>query len=535
VSGKHLVTASGRCIDFSRDGSRLAFRDGSRIGIWELADGKECRLLHPGRVGNRTPWRAGLEDLNFSPTGDLLAAAGEDGIHLWDTTGEEIAYLRTGRHETALFQRQVHSAELDLLTYGRNGLHRWAIRPDPDGPARPLRIGPPQRLDVVNLTQSYLRAVSSHDGRVIAVNDVARLQVDILSGERSSETTVIGECPYFLNALALSPDGRWLAAGVEGRKEGVRVWDARSGKLMRLLPGSTHDDRGSSVAFSPDGQWLVVGSQRSYQLWSCNTWEAGPVFPRDGVEDRVGFATFSRDGRVLALHRSPQSVQLIDLASRHQLARLSAPDVAFPINARLSFSADGSLLAAVTQRHAIRIWDLPALRRQLRQVGLDWEPRLPDRPARSAKPRPPAVVIHKAIEAENLPISAQNDCQAEIQDMANWQRENWGNGHQLLCAAQKCGYIELEVPVAGGGVFQLEVRFTRAPNYGVVQVSVDDKPIGQPFDGFSPGLVPSVRVELGQVDLARGEHRVRFTAVDKDRQSTDFFMGIDCLELRPLK
>jgi hypothetical protein len=34
--------------------------------------------------------------LDFSSSGDLLAAAGEDGIRLWDTTGEEIAYLRTG-------------------------------------------------------------------------------------------------------------------------------------------------------------------------------------------------------------------------------------------------------------------------------------------------------------------------------------------------------------------------------------------------------------------------------------------------------
>ena len=119
--------------------------------------------------------------------------------------------------------------------------------------------------------------------------------------------------------------------------------------------------------------------------------------------------------------------------------------------------------------------------------------------------------------------------------MASWGRENWGNGHQLLCAARKGGYLELEVPVPATGDLQLAVRFTRGPDYGVVQVSIDGKPIGRPFDSFNPGIVPSVQVDLGQVDLLHGYHRLRFTAVGKNRQSTGFLMGIDCLELRPLK
>jgi WD40 repeat protein len=535
VSGRHLVTAPGRCIDFSPDGRRLAYYDGSRMGIWELADGKECRLLHPGRVGNRTPWRAGLEDLEFSPAGDLLAAASEDGIRLWDTTGEEIAYLRTGRHETALFQIDVRSGETDLLTYGRNGLCRWAIRPERDGPARQLRIGPPQRLEVADLTQSILRAAISRDGRALAVNDSARRQVFILRGEGLRETVVIANCPRYVGSLALSPDGRWLAAGIVGRNEGVMIWDARSGRLEHSFPGSAHEYGGSSVAFSPDGRWLVVGTLRAYQLWRSDSWESGPIFPHDSATDHVGFATFTRDGRVLVLHRSPQSVRLIDLTSLQELATLSAPDVSFPVNARLTVNADDTLLAAVTQRHAIRVWDLPGLRRQLRRIGLDWEPGCSDPPAPPAQRRPPAVVFHDSIEVENLAICDQKDCQTEIQDMANWRRENWGNGHQLRCYAKKGGCVDVEFPVPTTGAFQLDVRFTRAPDYGVVQVSVDDRPIGQPFDGFNPALVPSVRVNLGRVELVRGDHRLRFTAVDKNRQSTDFVMGIDCLELRPLK
>ena len=533
VSGRHLVAAPGRCIRFSPDGRRLAFYDGRSIGIWEVADGKECRLLHPGRVGNRAPWNAGLEDLDFSPDGDLLASAEEDGVRLWDATGAEIAYLRTGRHETVLFQPQVHPGETHLLTYGRNGLHGWPIRPYPDGSAGRLQVGPPRRFDVPANNQDFLRAARSRDGRVIAVNDDAGRQVIVLRKEGSAERVVIRNCPK-LWSLALSPDGRWVLAGVMGRSVGVRVWDARSGRLVRSLPGSADEIVGGSVTFSPDSQWLVVGRQDAYRLWRTDSWEAGPVFLRDKPEVPFGFAAFSQGGRMLALGRSRQHVQLIDMATGQELATLSAPDVAFPIAGHLRFSPDGGRLAAITERHEIRIWDLHALRLRLRQIGLDWEPACPNPGGPPAGPRPAALVFHRTMEAENLSIRDRKDCKCETQDMQLWDRANWSNGHQLLCVTQKGGYAELDLPVPATDKYQLDVYFTKAPNYGVVEVSVDGKPVGRPFDGFNPAVVRSSKVELGLMHLRQGDHRLRFTAVDRNGQSTGFLLGIDCVELQPV-
>src|SRR5207302_7655964 len=54
VSGRQLVSAPGAALRFSPDDRRLAFIEDARIGIWEVADGRECRTLHHGQVGNRT-------------------------------------------------------------------------------------------------------------------------------------------------------------------------------------------------------------------------------------------------------------------------------------------------------------------------------------------------------------------------------------------------------------------------------------------------------------------------------------------------
>src|SRR5262249_18040270 len=64
-------------------------------------------------------------------------------------------------------------------------------------------------------------------------------------------------------AMALSPHGKWLAAGglVEGPGEpgpGSSLYDFATGKLVALLKGHTSVVEG--LAFSPDGERLISGS-----------------------------------------------------------------------------------------------------------------------------------------------------------------------------------------------------------------------------------------------------------------------------------
>ena len=65
-------------------------------------------------------------------------------------------------------------------------------------------------------------------------------------------------------AMALSPDGKWLAAGgwLAGTREesdAIRLYEFASGKLVALLKG--HTDVVSCLAFSPDGRQADFGQR----------------------------------------------------------------------------------------------------------------------------------------------------------------------------------------------------------------------------------------------------------------------------------
>jgi hypothetical protein len=120
--------------------------------------------------------------------------------------------------------------------------------------------------------------------------------------------------------------------------------------------------------------------------------------------------------------------------------------------------------------------------------------------------------------------------------MDTWGRQNWRHGRQLFCFSHSRGdYVELEVNLPEAGVYQLAIYFTNARDYGIVEVSVDGRKIDKPFDGFHGKVIPSGKVEFGNLELSKGSHHFRFTAVGKSEKSTGYRIGIDCLTFRPVK
>jgi WD40 repeat protein len=367
VGGVNLLTVEGYCHHFAGDDEHLAYIDGPEFGIWQVAGRRECRTLHFDRIGRPVPEmdNGGPWTVDFSSNGKLLAAAGDDGVRLWEMpTGREVAHLPTGHTQSALFP----PGETSLITAGLGGLQLWPIQCDHAGHGN-ASLGPPVLLRAVPKS-ARCRAALSQDGNKIACLDYTNQQIIVMDAKTPGKPIELKGLERHRD-IALSPTGRWAAVSNWKLKESARVWDLTSSttKPIWQLQNIDPETGSSRVAFSPDGQWLGTSEQDKYRFWQVGSWTPGLVIPRDRLEPDPGPLAFSRDSRMLAIARSAWTVQLIEPATGEEIATLTAPDTQI-INS-LGFSPDARHLAVATNNHTIQLWDLQLIQRQLEELNLD--------------------------------------------------------------------------------------------------------------------------------------------------------------------
>jgi len=144
------------------------------------------------------------------------------------------------------------------------------------------------------------------------------------------------------------------------------------------------------------------------------------------------------------------------------------------------------------------------------------------------------IVVENAIEGERLPVIATDGGGAAPQDMGHFAAGKWsGDSHLFFTPPAKGASVTVELNVPKAGRYDLAVYYTKAIDYGIVQLSLDGKTLGEPFDGFNQGVIPSGKVSYGTVELTEGKHPLKFEVIGKNPAATGFYAGIDCLTLAP--
>ncbi|MDY6806169.1 MAG: TIR domain-containing protein, partial [Cyanobacteriota bacterium] len=148
-----------------------------------------------------------------------------------------------------------------------------------------------------------------------------------------------------VSAVALSPDGKYLATASDDNTAGV--WLAATGKEVAKV---NHDAPVSAVALSPDGKYLATASDdNTAGVWLAAT---GKEVAKVNHDAPVRAVAFSRDGKYLATASWDNTAGVWLAATGKVVAKVNHDA---PVSA-VAFSRDGKYLATASWDNTAGVW-----------------------------------------------------------------------------------------------------------------------------------------------------------------------------------
>jgi len=344
---RELTVGSGqRWLQFADTGSQAAFIGGNhRLQLMEFGAAPEGRELI---ADLQFTARMGV----FSANGRWLAMPALDGLAVWDLGRPGPAKVLT---QTGMASASFGSSDDELFAANDRRIYRWRLSPAPasetNAPPRlePLSVFTPRgQVDAAYLLNE-LQAVLIADADGLRLVPQLNLPINVSPPLH---------LPIALSALA--KDEKRLAL-VAPQSAVVRILRLPELTVERELTNSAPV---RSLVFAPDGGTLAVMTDRSLVKWDTTQWKATQAkLVQLGPYSRMAY---DPSGRVLLATENARNGGLLDARTLETL--LPLPPWTHPV----AMSADGRRLAVSVDNRRVLLWDLPAVRTQFRELGIDW-------------------------------------------------------------------------------------------------------------------------------------------------------------------
>ena len=277
-----------------------------------VASAGDDHFIHTWNSGNGAPFdvlkghAAAVSALAFSPSGDLVSAAGDGAAIVWN--------LKPAWK-----------------------LERTIGSPDGKSP----------------LTDRVNALAFSHDGKLLATGSGEPSRGGEIKLWNPADGSLVRDLPNVhtdaVFGLEFSPDDKDLASGAADKM--ARVVDLSSGKVARSFEGHTHHVL--AVAWSPDGRTLATaGADNIVKVWDFTNGERKKNI--EGYDKEVTSVRFAGATGYLVTSSGDNKVRMVVALDGREIRVF--PDVADYMQSA-AVSADGKVIVAGGQDGVLRVWN----------------------------------------------------------------------------------------------------------------------------------------------------------------------------------
>ena len=137
------------------------------------------------------------------------------------------------------------------------------------------------------------------------------------------------------------------------------------------------------------------------------------------------------------------------------------------------------------------------------------------------------------IQFEDLPLSDRFYCETQIKDMSSYLARGWNGGTYMEIPSAYGSICTFTFSVPETNTYEMTLYATKKPEYGVVEISMDDWLLNEGIDLYSLYPLPTGPVSFGILYLEAGDHTLSFKVVRKAPESLNFNFGLDALTIQP--